>query len=142
MLANCLKNESISESNVPFFINGVPIDDFPYMASLRLKPTETRRPSDSSNGFICSAVFLTREHLITSASCVLRTGTFWSFNQLQIVAGTRLRSVGDAEITLPIKDIIVNPSYSTRFMINNIAIIYVKFKNIIFVIRYYMHLFI
>lgn len=126
-LANTLKNESIYESNAPFFINGVPIDSFPYMASLRLKPNEPRRPSDSNNGFICSAVFLTREHLLTAASCVVRRGTFWSFSQLHVEAGTRVRGVEESEITLPIKDILVNPSYSTRYMFNNVAIMYVKF---------------
>ncbi|CAO1366848.1 unnamed protein product [Diamesa tonsa] len=123
---NTLKNESIYESNAPFFINGVPIDNFPYMASLRLKPTEPRRPSDSYNGFICSAVFLTREHLLTAASCVVRAGTFWSFSQLDVVAGTRLRGVEVAEMTLPIRDILVDPSYSTTFMFNNIAIIFLQ----------------
>ena len=125
-----MKNESIYESNAPFFINGVPIDSYPFMASLRLKPTEPRRPTDSNNGFICSAVFLTREHLITAASCVVRQGTFWSFSQLDVVAGTRLRGAGAAEMILPIRDILVNPSYSTRFMFNNVAIIFVRFIHI------------
>lgn len=102
------------------------------MASLRLKPKEPRRPTDSNDGFICSAVFLTREHLLTAASCIVRTGTFWSFNQLNIVAGTRIRDIGEAEITLPIRDILVNPSYSSHFMSNNIAIIYVKFSIFLF----------
>lgn len=128
-----MKIESIYELNAPFFINGVPIESFPYMASLRLKPNEPRRPSDSNNGFICSAVFLTREHLLTAASCVVRTGTFWSFSQLHVVAGTRLRGVEEAEINLPIRDILVNPSYSTRYMFNNVAIIYVKFIKILLI---------
>ena len=111
-----------------FIANGTGIGSMPtYMASIRLRPEQPRERFN--NGYICSAIFITREHLITAASCISKQGTFWAFSQLSVTAGTSFRTGTETTVTRGIRNILLHPDYSFNGLQNNIAIVLVSFKN-------------
>ncbi|CAO1306208.1 unnamed protein product [Diamesa serratosioi] len=106
-----------------FIANGTEIRGMPnYIASIRLRPEQPRERFN--NGYICTAIFITREHLITAASCISQQGTFWAFNQLSITAGTSFRSEFETTLTRGIRYVILHPLYSFSGQQNNIAIVF------------------
>lgn len=98
-----------------------------YMASIRLRPEQPRERFNF--GFICSAIFITKEHLITAASCISQHLTFWAFNQLSVTAGTSFRTETEVTLTRGIRNVILHPTYSFNELQNNIAIVFVSFPN-------------
>lgn len=58
-----------------------------FMASLRLKALD----SPYGKGHVCGAVFITRQHLLTAAVCVIRITRDYTADELEIVAGVRNR---------------------------------------------------
>lgn len=98
-----------------------------YLASIRLRPEQPRE--QFNHGYICSAIFITNEHLITVASCISQRGTFWDFNQLSITAATSFRTESETTLTRGIRNILLHPGYSFSGLQNNIAIIFVSFSN-------------
>jgi secreted trypsin-like serine protease len=67
--------------------NGTVSEHVPFMASLRRKDLE----SPYGNGHLCGAVFITRQHLLTAAVCVVRIDKDYRADELIVVAGVRNR---------------------------------------------------
>lgn len=120
-----LKNDGENELADAFIANGTGLGHMPsYIASIRLRPEQPRERFN--NGYICSAIFITREHLITAASCISQRGTFWAFSQLSVTAGTIFRSETETTLTRGIRNAVLHPSYSFNGLQNNIAIVFVS----------------
>ncbi|CAO1360598.1 unnamed protein product [Diamesa hyperborea] len=106
-----------------FIANGTGFGPMPtYIASIRLRPEQPRERFN--NGYICTAIFITREHLITVASCISQRGTFWDMSQLSVTAGTSFRTATETTITRGIRNILLHPGYSFSGLQNNIAIVF------------------
>ena len=95
-----------------------------YIASIRLRPEQPRELFNQ--GYLCTAIFITNEHLITAASCVSQRGTFWDFSQLSVTAGTSFRTETETTLTRGIRNILLHPGYSFSRLENNIAIVFVS----------------
>lgn len=126
--SNALQIDESNDSIDAFIENGTGFGTMTsYMASIRLRPEQPRERFNS--GFLCSAIFITREHLITVASCISQRLTFWAFNQLSVTAGTTFRTETEITLTRGIRNVILHPTYSFSELQNNIAIVFVSFPN-------------
>lgn len=67
--------------------NGTVSEHVTFMASLRLKALDL----PYGKGHICGAVFITRQHLLTAAVCIVRIDKDYAPNELEVVAGVRSR---------------------------------------------------
>lgn len=96
-----------------------------FMASLRLKAFD----SPYGNGHVCGAVFVTRQHLLTSAVCVVKVNRDYTADELEIVAGVRNRYDMSGAHKFDVSRIYYRPEYQ-RFpvlgMDGNVAILMVR----------------
>lgn len=113
---------------IPLLGNGTASEHVSFMASLRL----TEIDSPFGFGHICGAVFITRQVLLTAAVCVVKIDRDYRADELQIVAGSRMRYADTGAYRLSIEKIYVHSQYQ-RFpvmgMDGNVAIIVVSVFN-------------
>jgi secreted trypsin-like serine protease len=106
----------------PALGNGTFSEHVSFMASLRLKAID----SPYGSGHICGAVFITRQHLLTAAVCVVKIDRDIRADELEVVAGTRLRYDDNNAHRLAVAQVIVPLEYQ-RFpvmgMDGNLAIL-------------------
>lgn len=108
----------------PMMGNGTVSELTSYMASLRLLSEDMNK--QFGYGHFCGGVFISRQHVLTLASCLQRSRIVYSF-ELQIVGGTRYRYDNTDANILFASQIVIHPGYSTTEIPNNLAIIFVSF---------------
>lgn len=118
-----LEDFSMQRQDVnPALGNGTVSEHAEFMASLRLKAIDF----PYGNGHICGAVFITRQHLLTAAVCVVKIDRNIRADELEVVAGTRLRYDDTNAHRLAVAQVVVPLEYE-RFpvmgMDGNVAIL-------------------
>lgn len=109
----------------PAQANGTVSEHVPYMASIRLKSEELNK--NFGYGHFCGGVFVTRQHVLTLATCLSRTRLIDPF-ELEIVAGTRYRYDDSQAYVYYVTKYVLHPDFTNKNIPDNVAIIFVSFK--------------
>lgn len=104
--------------------NGTVSEHTPYMASIRLLSQEVSEKF--GYGHFCGGVYLSRQHILTLASCLSRSSVITPF-EIQIISGTRYRYDETYAKSYLISRYTLHPDYDVTDLRNNVAIIFVSF---------------
>jgi len=120
----CQDDPEDQEPEVEIDTHGLAINEtvsahIPYMASLRLVASEVNKTL--GYGHFCGAVFVSRRHLVTLASCLDKQPS-----EIQIVAGTRYRYEEVSKVNLTAERFVIHSGYTAKNLPNNVAIIVVS----------------
>lgn len=107
----------------PAMANGTVSEHIPYMASIRLRSQEAS--GKFGFGHFCGGVFVSRQHVLTLASCLSRSEVIDSI-ELEIVAGTRYRYDALNAQTYLISKFVLHPDFAVKGIPNNLAILFVS----------------
>lgn len=109
---------------VPFIGNGTPSLQMQFMVSIRRASQETA-DLQFGQGHICGGVILSRNHILTAASCIQIRERIPD-EDILIIAGTRYRYDAAGAERHTVRNITVHPHYTFNPLNNNLAIILVR----------------
>lgn len=110
----------------PHQTNGTVGEHIPFMVSIRIGSQEIIE--GFGYGHICGGVFLSRQHILTVATCVKRSENALDTNQLEIISGTRYRYDDTSARKYSVNRVFVHPDFNINSIPNNVAVIYVSFR--------------
>ena len=105
------------------YSNGTVSEHTPFMVSIRLLSQELNEKF--GYGHFCNGVFISRQHILTLASCLKRTSVITPA-EIQIIAGTRYRYDDTYARSYPISSYTLHPDYTVSDLRNNVAILTVS----------------
>lgn len=110
---------------VPFIGNGSISDQQPFMVSIRRSALEVTS-NHFGNGHICGGVVISRNHVLTAASCLETRGTRVPHADIIVIAGSRYRYDAAGVERREVANISWHPGYTVDPFHNNLAIIEVN----------------
>lgn len=114
--------EADMQDIVPFVGNGSVSPQMPFMVSVR-RTTHELTDRQFGNGHICGGVVISRNHILTAASCIQIRENRIPTSEIFVIAGTRYRYVNDKNVRSAARNISIHPNYSFDPLMNNLAII-------------------
>lgn len=106
---------------VPYIGNGTVSLQMQFMVSIRRSTLETVA-EHFGNGHICGGVILSRNHILTVASCFEISNIQIPVDEIFIIAGSRYRYIQDGSVQRDSRRITIHPDYALDPS-NNLAII-------------------
>jgi len=105
------------------FSNGTVSEHTPFMASIRLRNQEmTER---FGYGHFCAGVYVSRQHILTLASCLSRSSVIMP-EEIEVIGGTRYRYDNSYAKVYLINRITLHPDYAVTDLRNNVAILFLN----------------
>lgn len=106
----------------PFIGNGSISEHQPFMVSIRRSSQEVTS-NHFGNGHICGGVVISRNHILTAASCLETRGTRVPHADIVIIAGSRYRYDAAGVERREVANVSWHPALSADPFQNNLAII-------------------